>query len=187
MGEKKEKLNPRQKAFVREYLKCRNGAEAARRAGYSKKTAHEQAAQLLAKLSISRLVKANEEKVQAEFEVTQASIIRELAAVAFGNVGEVVDEDGRIVGDGRILAGFSKSSSRGDESDSDSFSVSAHNKVKALELLGKHVGMWRPVKDDPDGSGEGSSERNRQSVLQRVSELMRKRARRGEPPTDGGA
>lgn len=50
------KLTPKQETFCQEYLVDLNGAAAARRAGYSEKTAHEQAAQLLAKLNISERI-----------------------------------------------------------------------------------------------------------------------------------
>jgi phage terminase small subunit len=59
----KAKLNPKQKRFVSEYVIDYNGTQAAIRAGYSLKTANEQASQLLAKLSIQDAVdKATEEK-----------------------------------------------------------------------------------------------------------------------------
>ena len=50
-------LTPRQARFVEEYLKDLNGTQASIRAGYSAKTANEQAAQNLAKLSIQQAVK----------------------------------------------------------------------------------------------------------------------------------
>ncbi|WP_211473937.1 terminase small subunit [Collimonas humicola] len=51
-------LPPKEKLFVAEYTKDMNGTQAAIRAGYSAKTANEQAAQLLAKLSIKQAVDA---------------------------------------------------------------------------------------------------------------------------------
>ena len=49
-------LNEKQKQFCEEYIIDLNGTQAAIRAGYSAKTANEQAAQLLAKLSIQEYV-----------------------------------------------------------------------------------------------------------------------------------
>ena len=48
---KRSELPPRQRRFVAEYLVDCNGTQAAIRAGYSRKTANEQAADLLAKPS----------------------------------------------------------------------------------------------------------------------------------------
>ncbi len=49
-------LTPKQARFVEEYLLDLNATQAATRAGYSKKTANEQGAQLLAKLRIRQAV-----------------------------------------------------------------------------------------------------------------------------------
>jgi len=59
---KTNKLTPKQLAFIREYIKDHNGSAAAVRAGYSEKTAKEQASQLLTKLNIKEAI----EKAQAE-------------------------------------------------------------------------------------------------------------------------
>ena len=59
-------LNPKQRRFVAEYLKDQNGTQAAIRAGYSKKTANEQASQLLAKLNIRKLVDEKLSKIEAD-------------------------------------------------------------------------------------------------------------------------
>lgn len=169
-----EKLTARQRQFIREYLLCRNGAEAARRAGYSAHTAHEKAAQLLAKVSIKAEIEKGEQKAQEDFEVNQATIIRELAKIAFGSLTDVIDEDGNIIDDGQggILASISRSESSGSEGSSRSFSVSAQNKVKALELLGKHVGMWKTI------DGNAADTRDPKAVLGRISELIKRRRER---------
>jgi phage terminase small subunit len=49
-----DKLTPKQLAFCQEYVVDKNGTQAAIRAGYSENSANEQAAQLLAKLSIKK-------------------------------------------------------------------------------------------------------------------------------------
>lgn len=59
-------LNPKQEAFCLEYLKDFNGTQSAIRAGYSKRTANEQSAQLLAKLSIQERIKQLRDKTTAE-------------------------------------------------------------------------------------------------------------------------
>lgn len=45
-------LNAMQEKFVEEFIKCRKGAEAARRAGYSPKTAKQQASRLLTNVNL---------------------------------------------------------------------------------------------------------------------------------------
>lgn len=74
----KDKLNPKQAAFVKEYLVDRNGKQAAIRAGYSEKTAKEQAARLLTIVNVKDAVKAGEAKHQERCDVTIDSITAEL-------------------------------------------------------------------------------------------------------------
>ncbi|HEN5126770.1 TPA: terminase small subunit [Klebsiella quasipneumoniae] len=70
-------LTDQQRLFVAEYLKDNNATQAAIRAGYSKKTANEQGARLLAKVSIA----------QAIAQQQKASIVRTL-----GSADEVLEQ-----------------------------------------------------------------------------------------------
>ncbi len=58
-------LTDQQRLFVAEYLKDRNATQAAIRAGYSKKTANEQGARLLAKVSVAQAI-AQQQKASIE-------------------------------------------------------------------------------------------------------------------------
>ncbi|HBU94467.1 MAG TPA: terminase small subunit [Leclercia adecarboxylata] len=58
-------LTDQQRFFVAEYLKDRNATQAAIRAGYSKKTANEQGARLLAKVSVAQAI-AQQQKASIE-------------------------------------------------------------------------------------------------------------------------
>ena len=74
----KDKLNPKQAAFVKEYLVDRNGKQAAIRAGYSEKTAEVKASQLLSIIKVKEAVAAGEAKHQERCNVTIDSITAEL-------------------------------------------------------------------------------------------------------------
>ncbi|AUV36878.1 terminase small subunit [Klebsiella pneumoniae] len=74
-------LTDQQRLFVAEYLKDNNATQAAIRAGYSKKTANEQGARLLAKVSIA----------QAIAQQQKASIARTL-----GSADEVLEQMWRL-------------------------------------------------------------------------------------------
>jgi hypothetical protein len=74
-------LTDQQRLFVAEYLKDNNATQAAIRAGYSKKTANEQGARLLAKVSIA----------QAIAQQQKASIVRTL-----GSADEVLEQMWRL-------------------------------------------------------------------------------------------
>ena len=76
------KLTPKQQRFVDEYLIDLNATQAAIRAGYSPKTANEQGAQNLAKLSIAEAIKEAQQERQKRTLVTQDDVIRGLLTEA---------------------------------------------------------------------------------------------------------
>ena len=63
------KLTDKQEAFCREYVVDYNATQAAIRAGYSKKTANEQGAQNLAKLSIQKRVEQLKSNILEKVEI----------------------------------------------------------------------------------------------------------------------
>lgn len=76
-------ISPKQRIFVEEYLLDKNGARAARAAGYSHKTAREAACELLAKPHIRELVNEGL-KAQAESaEISAERLIRRISDFAF--------------------------------------------------------------------------------------------------------
>jgi phage terminase small subunit len=64
-----DELTTKQHAFVDEYLVDLNGTQAAIRAGYSPKTANEQAARLLAKVSVATAVQLAMDKRSKRVEI----------------------------------------------------------------------------------------------------------------------
>lgn len=81
-------LTPKQQRFAREYVLDHNGAGAAVRAGYARRSAKEIATELLTKPHVQTAVAAQEALVAAEMGVTRQKVIRELQ--------EAVDEARRI-------------------------------------------------------------------------------------------
>ncbi len=63
-------LSNKQKAFVAEYLLCWNASEAARRSGYSARTARQQGARLLTNANIQTAIQARLATLDAIFEAT---------------------------------------------------------------------------------------------------------------------
>lgn len=84
-------LEPRQLRFVQEYLIDLNGTQAAIRAGYSARSANEQAAALLAKPSIRAEVEAGMQKLQAKLEMTAEKVVARLAEIATADPRELVE------------------------------------------------------------------------------------------------
>lgn len=72
-------LQPRQRAFVTEYLKDHNGAQAAIRAGYSVNGASVQAHHLLSNPKILGLIEAKLVKAEEKAQINVEEIVGELA------------------------------------------------------------------------------------------------------------
>lgn len=103
-----QELTDRQARFCEEYLIDLNATQAAIRAGYSEKTANRIASELLSKLDIQEKITELKAERAKRTEMTQDSVIQELAAVTRAEIK----------------------------------GVRAVDKLKALELLGKHLGMF---------------------------------------------
>lgn len=136
------KLTAKQRLFVDEYLIDLNATQAAIRAGYSVKTANEQGTQLLAKLSDYVDTKLAERSRRTG--ISQDRVLQELARIALVNPLRVIDtETGEVRADltdddAAAIASVTRKFGKTLEC-----SVRLHDKVKALELLGRHLGMYK--------------------------------------------
>jgi len=160
MKYKKKRRDPREAVFVREYLVDLNGTAAAKRAKYSNKTARQIASQLLSRLNVQEAIAAAMKKREVRTEITQDRVLRELAIIAYSDIKNHLDIDentGAVRSKG--FDNMPKDSSRAIESISedrvikenadgnsttvyDKFKFKLHDKIKALELLGRHLGMF---------------------------------------------
>ena len=141
-------LTPKQAAFVQEYLVDLNGAAAARRAGYKVKNADQLGTQLLGKTSITTAIQAAIAERSARTAVTQDRVVLELARIAFMDMSRLVKfEGGKMTitetaelaeDDRRALSELSESGTENGRTRK----VKVHDKLKALELLGKHLAMF---------------------------------------------
>lgn len=75
-------LTPKQQAFINEYMIDCNGTQAAIRAGYSPKTANEQASRLLANVNISRAVEIEQLKRSGKAGITAEYVLNGIKAIA---------------------------------------------------------------------------------------------------------
>jgi phage terminase small subunit len=77
-----KKLTPKQKKFCEEYLIDCNGTQAAIRAGYSEKTAKEQATRLLTKVYVKDYIESKQKKTFDKFEITKEQIVKMVFDIA---------------------------------------------------------------------------------------------------------
>jgi len=141
--------------FIAEYLIDLNGRQAAIRAGYSPKTAEVQASQLLSKPNIRAAVAAAQEKRLKKLDISAERVLSELARIGFSDLRGVFDEDGSLLAMSDlpddvapIIASVEVTRERtrvnGDRTETESVTkVRAWDKVKALELLAKNLGLLK--------------------------------------------
>lgn len=141
------KLTDKQRRFVDEYLIDLNATQAAIRAGYSVRTANEQGAQNLAKLSIQDAISRKMAARSRRTGVNAERVVLELAKVAFAKMTDIVDSNGKIKEDASpddlaCIESIKYKESDNEYGGSVEREVKIASKLKALELLGKHLGMW---------------------------------------------
>ena len=142
-------LPARHQRFIAEYLACLNATEAARRAGYSHKTANEQGSQLLVKLSVyispqvaadlqNRLMEANE-------------IVQKLQQIATTDIADFLTWDGKaqiltLKNPNEIppeLRQCIESITQYETKHAKYLTLKLHSKVAALGMLAKYHNLFK--------------------------------------------
>lgn len=141
------KLTDKQQCFVDEYLIDLNATQAAIRAGYSAKTADQQGSRMLANVKVKQAVAEKQAQRSKRTGVNQDRVVLELAKVAFAKMTDIVDSNGRIKEDASpddlaCIESIKYKESDNEYGGSVEREVKIASKLKALELLGKHLGMW---------------------------------------------
>ena len=119
-------MNARQKRFCDEYLVDCNATQAAIRAGYSPKTAYSIGIENLKKPELKAYIDEQLEKMHSEKTADAQEVLEYLTAVMRG---EHTEQTLQLIGDGVQAV-----------TDID---VSARDRLKAAELIGKRYGMFR--------------------------------------------
>lgn len=146
-------MTERQKRFVEEYLIDLNATQAAIRAGFSVKTANEQGSRILANVSIQTAISKAMAERSKRTGVNQDRIVLELAKIAFVNAGDVINMDEATVKEDAATDDVAAIQSirvkifPTKDGDGIEREVKLEPKLKALELLGKHLGMWNDKLD----------------------------------------
>ncbi len=141
-------MNIRQKRFCEEYIVDMNGKKAAIRAGYNPKTATQQAARLLTYDNVLEKIQSLMEEQSKRTEVTADRVIKELAKVAFQNPSDVVDlNTGHILPDVSTedlstISGIRVKKIPMKNGEGEEIEMRFPDKVRALELLGRHLGIF---------------------------------------------
>ncbi len=150
-------LTPKQKRFVAEYLVDLNATAAAIRAGYSKKTAEAIGYENLRKPQIESAINKARQEQQKRTEITQDMVILETAKIAFFDIRKLFDKNGKPLDISELdddtaasLAGLDVQGVTDKDEDYIGYikKYKMADKLKALELLGKHVGAFEGKKNE---------------------------------------
>ena len=139
-------MTKKQKRFIEEYLIDLNATQAAIRAGYSPDTAKAIGCENLTKPDI----RAHIDRVMAERSrrtgVNADRVIQELAKIAFVNATDVIDPKTATVKENALpedMAAIQSVKVKTFGEDGLEREIKMADKLKALEMLGRHLGMFK--------------------------------------------
>lgn len=137
-------MTNKQEKFCQEYMIDLNATQAAIRAGYSPKTANEQAGRLLVNVSIQNRIAQLQAEQSRRTGISADRVLRELAKVAFANAGDIIDADATLKEDASPddLAAVQSVRVKVFGQDGVEREIKLADKLKALDLLGRHIGLF---------------------------------------------
>lgn len=144
-------MTEKQKLFADEYLIDLNATRAYRVAYPSVKrdeTAKSAGSRMLTNVNVAKYIKERMEERQKRTEVTQDRVVEELAAIAFSKATDYVEIRSNGVTGVVIIKPTSELSDAqiraiaGIKEGANGIEIKLNDKEKALELLGRHLGMW---------------------------------------------
>lgn len=142
-------LTPKQTCFVEQYLIDLNGTQAAIRAGYSPNGADVQAVQLLRNPRVRAELDRQMAERASRVGVTQDRVLRELVRLGFGDARKVLrwtEKGVRLIPSDELDDDAAALVAEVAET-KDGLRIKVHDKLKALNLMGQHLGMWKTVQD----------------------------------------
>ena len=180
------KLTEKQKRFVSEYLVDLNATQAAIRAGYSAKTAEVIGYENLRKPQIMAAVAERQTQLSNKLEISQEKVLQELAAIAFANGTDFVTVTGAGLLDVKATSDVSKEklpAIAGIKYSQTGIEIKLHDKVRALELLGKHLGIF--------ATGNGAAAQEDNNIFEVIDQSTREEIDTNaipeiEPPAEPG-
>ena len=154
-------LTPKQQRFVEEYLIDLNATQAAIRAGYSEKTAKSIGQENLTKPDIQKAIEEAQNKRQEQTQIDAAYVLKRLVEIDQMDVLDIMDDDGNV----KPLRDWPKiwrqyisniETISMDDGEGWLKKIKWPDKVKNLELIGKHVSVGA-FKDKIDVTTNGES------------------------------
>ncbi len=144
-----KKLTDKQALFVKEYLIDLNATQAAIRAGYSKKTANREGSRLLSKVDIQKAIQNAQKARNEKLNIDAQCVLRRLIEIDRLDIADILDDAGNLLPIIQWSSEWRRSVSAVDllqATSSDSVEsvirkIKMPDKLRNLELLGRHVGI----------------------------------------------
>lgn len=151
-------MTEKQQIFCNEYLIDFNATRAYKKAYpncQKDKVARANSSRLLTKANIKEYIDQKTREKEERAEITQNDIIKQLARIAFGDIRRLYNDNGAMKNITEIdddtaaaisgIETFQEFDGRGDDKEyiGDTKKVKMTERTKALELLGKHFGMFK--------------------------------------------
>lgn len=163
-------VTEKQKVFADEYLIDLN-ATRAYKVAYPAVKKDEVAAvngnRMLRNAKVAEYIAERMQDRQKRTEITQDKVLQELAAVAFSNATDYVEvrDNTVIVKDTASLSDTQIKALSGIKESRGGIEVKLNDKLKALELLGRHLGMF---KDKVEVSGIDEEKKKLDDILRQM-------------------
>lgn len=141
-------MNVKQKRFCAEYLVDLNATQAAIRAGYSPASAGSIGYELLKKPDIRARIDKGIAEQERRTGINADRVLRELGRIAFVSAPDLVNMDDATLKEGAsaddlaAIASVKVKTIPGPMGDGFEREIRLADKLKALELIGKHLGMF---------------------------------------------
>jgi phage terminase small subunit len=158
------KLTPKQAIFAAEYLIDFNATRAATAAGFAAASAHVTGARLLRNAKVAAAIAARQQRIEEKLDITVERTARKLAEIGYGDIRELLDEEGNLLpvhrmseGACALVAGLEVETNDGPGRVKIVVQkVKLADRIRALELLGRYQKMFT---DRIEGGGpNGESE-----------------------------
>lgn len=161
-------ITEKQKKFVEEYLIDLNATQAAIRAGYSVKNAGKIGHELLEKTRISNEVTKKIAERSRRTGINADRVLIELAKIAFVNADDVIESKDATLKENASrddLAAIQSIKVKTFGKDGVEREIKLADKIKALDMLGRHLGMWN---DKLQVSGMEEEQKKLADILQQL-------------------
>lgn len=181
-------LTDKQQAFINEYLKCWNATQAAKKAGYSEKTAYSIGQENLKKPEIASHIR---ERIQAN-AMTADEVLSRLGAQARGDFGDLVDTATMTLdwhraqeNDATRLIKKLKQTiiTSGEDRQTEIFEFEMYDAQAALVHIGKQLGLFTNKLEHTGKEGGPIKTESKVTLLSELSDEELDRIIDGKPPT----